>query len=99
MAVRAVVALVESAGGATGAFIPVETEPEKVFNELSFIAGFGTLKVGVLNPQDEPAAGDAANVPPERPMLAPRAVAVGVALPQVPMILGLAATTTPVGRL
>jgi hypothetical protein len=47
---------------------------------------------------DEPAAGDAANVPPERPMLLPRAVAVGVALPQVPMMLGLEATVTPVGR-
>ncbi len=38
---------------------------------------------------DEPAApGDAANVPPERPMLLPRAVAVGVALPQVPHDVG-----------
>jgi hypothetical protein len=48
---------------------------------------------------DAPFAGEAANVPPERPMLMPIAVAVSVALPQAPMILGLAATTTPVGRL
>jgi hypothetical protein len=44
-------------------------------------------------------AGDAANVPPERLMLAPPGDAASDALPQAPIILGLEATVTPAGRL
>ncbi len=48
---------------------------------------------------DEPAAGDAVSVPPERLMLLLPAIAVIVPLPQEPVMLGGVATTTPAGRL
>src|SRR5438874_953165 len=49
--------------------------------------------------QVDPAAGDAVNVPPDRLMLPLPATAVIVPLPQEPVTLGVAATTTPAGRL
>ena len=49
--------------------------------------------------QDDPAAGDAVSVPPDRLMLPLPAVAVIVPLPQEPVIFGVVATTTPAGRL
>ena len=49
--------------------------------------------------QDDPAAGDAVNVPPDRLMLPLPATAVIVPLPQVPVMFGVAATTRPAGRL
>ncbi len=49
--------------------------------------------------QVDPAAGDAVRVPPERVMVLLRAVAVIVPAPQEPVMLGVAATTTPAGRL
>src|SRR6266567_8289587 len=51
------------------------------------------------NVQDDPAAGDAVNVPPDRLMLLLPATAVIVPLPQEPVMLGVAATTTPAGKL
>src|SRR5258708_4831420 len=48
---------------------------------------------------EEPAAGDAVSVPPERLMLPLPAVAVIVPLPHEPVTLGVAATTRPAGRL
>src|SRR5260221_96523 len=48
---------------------------------------------------EEPAAGDAVSVPPERLMLPLPAVAVIVPLPHEPVTLGVAATTTPAGKL
>src|SRR5713101_3399985 len=47
---------------------------------------------------DDPTAGDAVRVPPDRLMLPLPATAVIVPLPQVPVTLGVAATATPVGR-
>src|SRR2546423_232463 len=47
----------------------------------------------------DPAVGDAVSVPPDRLMLLLAAVAVIVPLPQEPVTLGVAATTTPAGRL
>ena len=47
---------------------------------------------------DDPAAGDAVRVPPERVMLPLPATAVIVPLPQEPVTLGVAATATPAGR-
>jgi len=49
--------------------------------------------------QEEPAAGDAVNVPPDRVMALLAAVAVIVPLPQEPVMLGVVATTTPAGKL
>src|SRR2546427_719413 len=49
--------------------------------------------------QDDPAAGDAVSVPPDRLMVPLPAVAVIVPLPQEPVTLGVAATTTPAGKL
>src|SRR5712692_9323631 len=49
--------------------------------------------------QVDPAAGDAARVPPDRLMLPLPATAVIVPAPQEPVTLGVAATTTPAGRL
>ena len=49
--------------------------------------------------QDDPAAGDAVRVPPARVMVPLPATAVIVPLPQEPVTLGVAATTTPAGRL
>ncbi len=51
------------------------------------------------NVHDDPAAGDAVSVPPDRLMLPLAAVAVIVPLPQEPVTLGVAATTKPAGRL
>src|SRR5258708_18534654 len=48
---------------------------------------------------DEPAAGEAVNVPPDRLMVLLPAVAVIVPLPHEPVTFGIAATTTPAGRL
>ena len=48
---------------------------------------------------DDPAAGDAVNVPPDRLMVPLLAAAVIVPLPQEPVTLGVAATTTPPGKL
>ncbi len=47
---------------------------------------------------DDPAAGDAVRVPPERLMAPLPATAVIVPLPQEPVTLGVAATATPAGR-
>src|SRR5579859_1824104 len=49
--------------------------------------------------QVDPTAGDAVSVPPDRLMLPLPAGAVIVPLPQEPVTLGIAATTTPAGRL
>src|SRR5438445_497037 len=49
--------------------------------------------------QDDPAAGDAVSVPPDRLMVPLPAVAVIVPLPQEPVTLGVAATTSPAGKL
>jgi hypothetical protein len=62
LTVRAVVAFVGQAAE-TGAFIPVKTEPVKVFHELEFKAGFGALEVGIFNAQDELAPGVAGKKP------------------------------------
>src|SRR5712692_9527933 len=51
------------------------------------------------NVQVDPAAGDAVRVPPDRLMLPLPATAVIVPAPQEPVTLGVAATTTPAGRL
>src|SRR5579859_7259744 len=51
------------------------------------------------NVHDDPTAGDAVNVPPDRLMMPLPAVAVIVPLPQEPVMLGVAATTTPAGKL
>src|SRR5260221_2642661 len=48
---------------------------------------------------EEPAAGDAVSVPPERLMALRPATAVILQLPHEPVMLGVAATTTPAGRL
>src|SRR5258707_945439 len=48
---------------------------------------------------EEPAAGDAVSVPPERLMVLLPANAVIVPLPHEPVTLGVAATTTPAGKL
>lgn len=47
---------------------------------------------------DDPAAGDAVRVPPDRLIMPLPATAVIVPLPQVPVTLGVAATATPAGR-
>jgi hypothetical protein len=47
----------------------------------------------------DPAAGDAVSVPPDRLMVLLPAVAVIVPLPQEPVTFGVAATTTPAGKL
>jgi len=49
--------------------------------------------------QVDPAAGDAVSVPPDKLMLPLPATAVIVPLPQEPLMFGVAATTTPAGRL
>jgi hypothetical protein len=51
------------------------------------------------NVHDDPAAGDAVSVPPERLMLPLPAVAVIVPPPQEPVTFGVAATTRPAGKL
>src|SRR5205823_5826996 len=51
------------------------------------------------NVHDEPAAGDAVSVPPDKLMVLLPATAVMVPLPHEPVTLGVAATTTPAGRL
>jgi hypothetical protein len=48
---------------------------------------------------DDPAAGDAVNVPPDRLKLLLPAIAVIVPLPQEPVTFGVAATTNPPGKL
>jgi len=48
---------------------------------------------------DDPPAGDAVSVPPDRLMVLLAATAVIVPAPQEPVILGVAATTTPAGKL
>src|SRR6266853_1481650 len=48
---------------------------------------------------EEPAAGEAVKVPPDRLMVLLPAVAVIVPLPQEPVTLGVAATTRPAGKL
>jgi len=49
--------------------------------------------------QVEPAAGDTVRVPPDSVMVLLKAAAVIVPLPQEPVMLGVAATTTPRGKL
>jgi hypothetical protein len=49
--------------------------------------------------QEDPAAGDAVNVPLDKVMAPLPAFAVIVLLPQEPVIFGVAATTTPAGKL
>ncbi len=39
-----------------GAFVPIETEPLDIFDELGFIARFAALEVGVFNAEDEGSA-------------------------------------------
>jgi hypothetical protein len=51
------------------------------------------------NVHDDPAAGDAVNVPPDRVIVLLPATAVIVPLPQEPVTFGVAATTTPAGKL
>ena len=51
------------------------------------------------NVHDDPAAGDAVSVPPERLMLPDPPAAVIVPAPHEPVMFGVAATTTPEGRL
>src|SRR5437899_580006 len=50
------------------------------------------------NVHDDPAAGDAVSVPPERLIEVPPAFAVMVPAPHEPVMFGVAATTTPAGR-
>src|ERR1017187_4073991 len=45
------------------AFVPVQAEPAKVFDELLFKAGLRAFQVGVFNAQDEVAAGAAGEEP------------------------------------
>ncbi len=40
-------------GVGVGAFLPVESQPAQVFNQLPFKAGFGPLHIGVLDAQHE----------------------------------------------
>ena len=51
------------------------------------------------NVHDDPAAGDAVKVPPDKLTVPVPATAVMVPLPQVPVMAGVAETTTPEGRL
>jgi len=78
---------------------PVPASVEVIaFVVLSFVPAVvpftATVKV-----QDDPAAGEAVNVPPDRLMLLLLAVAVIVPAPHEPVTFGVAATTNPAGRL
>src|SRR5437660_1346608 len=62
----------------------------------------GTALVPVTDTEkvhDDPAVGDTVNVPPDRLTEPLPATAVIVPAPQVPVMFGVAATTTPAGRL
>lgn len=65
---------------------------------LSFVPAVVPL-TATVKVQDDPAAGEAASVPPDRLTLLLPAVAVIVPAPHEPVTLGVVATTNPAGRL
>jgi len=80
-----------------GAPVPASLETI-AFVVLSFVpavvAVTATEKV-----QDDPRLGEAVKVPPDKPRLLLPAIAVMVPLPQEPVMFGVAAMTSPAGRL
>ena len=89
-------------GGPTTVRLAFEVLPVPPSVEVTWTLLFLTPPVVPVtdteNVQEDPTAGDAVNVPPDRLMLPAPALAVMVPLPQVPVMLGVAATTTPEGR-
>src|SRR6266852_5896296 len=90
-------------GGATTVRLALEVFPVPPSVEVTWtLLSFTPAVVPVTsteNVHDDPAAGDAVSVPPDRLMLPLPAVAVIVPLPQEPVTLGVAATTRPAGKL
>src|SRR6202045_3774575 len=106
VALRAIVAGLNTLaieGGATTLMLaeavpPVPPSVEVTLPEVLFLAPAVVPVTSTEKVQEEPAAGDAVSVPPDRLMAVLPAVAVMVPLPQEPVILGVAATTSPAGR-
>jgi hypothetical protein len=65
---------------------------------LSFVPAVVPV-TATVNMQADPGAGEAVNVPPDKPTLLLPAIAVIVPLPHEPVTFGVAATTSPAGRL
>jgi hypothetical protein len=90
-------------GGAITVMLAFEVLPVPPSVEVTCTLLFFTPAVVPLtsteNVHDDPAAGDAVSVPPDRLMLPLPATAVIVPLPQEPVTLGVAATTKPAGKL
>ena len=93
------------AGGATTVNVavllvdPVPTSVEVMaLVVLSFVPAVVPV-TATVNVQDDPAAGEAVSVAPDRVTLLLPAVAVIIPLPHEPVTLGVAATSTPAGRL
>jgi hypothetical protein len=90
-------------GGATTLMLaeavpPVPPSVEVTLPEVLFLVPAVVPVTSTEKVQEEPAAGDAVSVPPDKLMVLLPAVAVIVPLPQEPVILGVAATTSPAGR-
>jgi hypothetical protein len=78
---------------------PIPTSVEVIaLVVLSFVPAVVPV-TAIVKIQFEPAAGEAVNVPPDRLTLLLPAVAVIVPLPHEPVTFGVAATTSPAGRL
>jgi hypothetical protein len=78
---------------------PVPTSVEAIaLVVLSFVPAVIPVTV-TEKVQEDPAAGEAVNVPPVRPTLPLPAVAVMIPLPHEPVTFGVAATTNPAGKL
>ena len=89
-------------GGATTVRLALEVFPvppsvEVTWTELFFIPALVPVTF-TENVHDDPAAGDAVKVPPERLIEPLPATAVIVPAPHEPVMVGVAATTTPEGR-
>src|SRR5712691_11066856 len=91
-----------SVGGAITVIEALEVLPAPPSVEVTCTELFFTPAVvpvtSAENVHDEPAAGDAVSVPPDRLTVPLPATAVIVPLPQEPVTLGVAATTRPAGK-
>jgi hypothetical protein len=90
-------------GGATTLMLaeavpPVPPSVEVTLPEVLFLVPAVVPVTSTEKVQEEPAAGDAVSVPPDKLIVLLPAVAVIVPLPHEPVILGVAATTSPAGR-
>ena len=90
-------------GGAATVILALEVLPVPASVEVTCtLLAFTPAVVPVTSAesvQDEPAAGDAVSVPPDKLILPLPATAVIVPLPQEPVMFGVTATTRPAGRL